>query len=197
MLAISESNHSKNYLGLKNNTMDLITYQNSAIKTIKYLGNDNFDTAHMCIGMSSELNELRDAYNSGDKIAIAEELADIMWYAVNLATIRKISIDNAYQATEIGYRYDDIEYAVSKLNDACKKFIVYNDRKKETLEIKWLNEIIKICYNFYFGFGHIDLPTALQRNIDKLHNVRYKNGYSDEAAQNRDIAAERKALEGI
>lgn len=173
--------------------MKLVEYQEKAIQTIKYLGSEAADIGHMLVGMSSELNELHDAIMSGDPVSIAEELADIMWYAVNLATIRKIKIQE-WSTVEFGY--NDLVYAVSKLNDASKKYMVYNDRKKEQLEIKWLNRVIEICYNFAPYGSYVDLPSALDRNIHKLHNVRFKNGYSDEAAQNRDIAAERKALEG-
>lgn len=174
--------------------MRLAVYQEKAIQTIKYLGSEAADIGHMLVGMSSEINELYDAINSGDPVAIAEELADIMWYAVNLATIRKINIQEFGVGVEFGYH--DLVYAISKLNDASKKFMVYNDRKKEQLEIKWLNRVVEICYNFAPYGAYVDLPSALERNIIKLHEVRYKNGYSDEAAQNRDLTAERKALEG-
>lgn len=203
--------------------MDIQTYREKAIRTMKYLGDHpliqdsikhNFvislenapkvacrwDHAHMIIGMSSELNELQDAILKEDLINIEEEIADIMWYTVNEATLSKISI--VAQLDISTFYYNDLVYAISDYNDLLKKFIVNGKEILEHARAEKLQKIVTICYNFSgmmignkISFVNIDLPKALGRNIAKLE-IRYPEKYSDNSANNRDLDKERKALEG-
>lgn len=57
--------------------------------------------------------------------------------------------------------------------------------------------------HFYMGVMHrasgIPVASALHANLNKLirgDNARYKDGFSGEAAENRDVAGEREGLEG-
>ncbi len=203
--------------------MDLRTYQEKAIRTMKYLGTHSllyeayhykfiinqenapkvacrWDHAHMVIGMSSELNELDDAIRKEDLVNIEEEVADIMWYAANEATLAKISI---VAQLDLGtFYYTDLVHAISDYNDLLKKFIVYGREILEHARAEKLQKIVTICYNFSgmmigskIAFTTIDLPKALSRNIAKLE-ARYPDKFTDEAANNRDLDKERKALEG-
>jgi len=42
-----------------------------------------------------------------------------------------------------------------------------------------------------------DLHTCAVLNLDKLHRIRYKDGYSEEAANNRNLVEERSVLEEV
>lgn len=204
--------------------MDLLTYQQKAIITNKWLTEDenlvatlrnkkeaklwvtpreapayacSLDIAHMCMGMSSELNELYDAVESKDRTGVKEELGDVMWYVVNLASMRVVSITVQY---DVGvYEYKHLVHAISKLVDIEKKLIIYNKPQEDFVdeEIAAINRIIEICANFQFSnsYAKLMLPEILDVNINKLQKVRYKLGYTDEAALNRNLEAERKELE--
>ena len=166
------------------------------------------DLEHWCIGMASEFNELFDALIHLDVIGVEEELADIMWYATKFATVLEIPM---VAQTDLGvYYYDNLVHAVSRFIDDIKKLNIYNrPMKADGDDEKVINQknfeerlqkIISICYNFTASNGvygaKVNLPQALDRNIDKLMRKRYPNGYSDVAANNRNLIAERAALEG-
>lgn len=172
--------------------MDLQTYKQEANRTIKYLGDHRLDLAHMMMGFCSEHNELHDAITKFDVPNVGEEVADHCWYGANYATIQGIPIVENH-GTAI-YNYNDLVVAVSKLADLVKKYVVYNKPIDPIKEQQYLQRIFDVCYNFYDMGIRVDLPRALQNNIDKLRK-RFPDKYSDELAQNRDLAAERAEIE--
>lgn len=83
---------------------------------------------------------------------------------------------------------------VGELQDAIKKFVAYGkpiDRtniKEELGDILWYHA--RMCALFGFSYEEV-----MQVNIDKLKK-RYGEKFTEHAALNRDLDAERKILEG-
>ena len=79
-------------------------YQKEASRTFLSKGSRELDVLHCLVGMQTELGELADPYKKHiyygkdlDKTNVAEELADQIWYAVNLARIENIDLVKALQ----------------------------------------------------------------------------------------------------
>lgn len=81
-----------------------------------------------------------------------------------------------------------------ELVDAIKRYIRYGkpvdavNIKEEFGDICWYMALIADQYGFTF-------EDAMNSNVEKLLKKRYKNGFSENAALNRDLTEERKALE--
>lgn len=180
--------------------MDVVEYQEEAKKTVKWLGTEGADCGHMVIGIFSELNELEDAILAQDPINILEEIGDVCWYLFNYISIRKVAF--ALQTDVGGYGVKHITYNASKLADTVKKLIIYNKEVDRVEEQVWVQKLVENVANFEW-VDHTTGKTlrgniykAFEKNIAKLNKIRYKNAqYSDQAAQVRDLGAERKELE--
>jgi NTP pyrophosphatase (non-canonical NTP hydrolase) len=79
-------------------------YQKEASRTFLSKGSRDLDVLHCLVGMQTELGELADPFKKEifygkelDKTNVAEELADMFWYAVNLARIEQIDLVKALQ----------------------------------------------------------------------------------------------------
>lgn len=79
-------------------------YQTEASRTFLTKGSRDLDVLHCLVGMQTELGELADPYKKQiyygrelDKTNVAEEIADQMWYIVNLARIENIDLVKALQ----------------------------------------------------------------------------------------------------
>lgn len=179
--------------------MQLAEYKAEAIKTIKYRGLLGADLEHMMIGVFSEFNEFIDAIAVNDEINILEELGDFSWYITNYGTLRKVEL--AQTRTTETFTIMDLIYHASKLANLLKREVIYNKEINKADELIHLQTTFNVLCNFQRpdGKGVFDINDAWRRNINKLQkgkNARYKDAvYSDEAAQNRDEAAERKELE--
>jgi NTP pyrophosphatase (non-canonical NTP hydrolase) len=156
------------------------------------------ETIHMILGMTSELNELNKAEENNDKVNIAEELTDILWYVSNYGALRNIPIDG-YQFPQMGFSsLHDISMCISEISDPVKKFFAYRTdivgvkREKEVFCFFKLLDTI----GEFANVNNINLYESMQKNIDKLR-VRFPNRFDYTKAQedNRDLAAERKTLE--
>ena len=79
-------------------------YQKEASRTFLTKGSRDLDVLHCLVGMQTELGELEDPFKKEifygkelDKTNVAEEIADKMWYLVNLARIENIDLVKALQ----------------------------------------------------------------------------------------------------
>jgi hypothetical protein len=182
--------------------MELIEYSIEAPKPRKPMGSLGADLQHMLIGMFSEFNELADALGRRDKVNILEELGDFSWYVVNHADLRGFTLVLKDSAIE-PYTIKDLLYHSSQLANTIKRTVIYGKTEENLLSLEGasLQHVFDCLCNFrdVEGTGIYDIKDAWRRNINKLtkgKNARYKDGkYSDEAALNRDEAAERKELE--
>lgn len=78
--------------------MNIITYQQRSVRTMKF---DENVTTHCCMGLAGETGEVIDLIKKStfygkelDKEKVKEELGDVMFYLVNLATALNISMDD-------------------------------------------------------------------------------------------------------
>ena len=79
-------------------------YQKEASRTFLSKGSRELDVLHCLVGMQTELGELTDPFKKQifygkelDKTNVAEEIADGLWYLVNLARIENIDLVKALQ----------------------------------------------------------------------------------------------------
>lgn len=195
----------------------LAEYQNLAKRTMTDLGSLDRNLIHMTTGYVTELGEVLDplkknlAYGKPiDYVNIGEEFADMTWYVVNWASLVGVKFDKANE------KFKDIHANISAsfkgiLNEEVTATetehiikLIYNNLMldPETFEgssHKLLNQetflvmlaVIKIFTEEIF---HLDFYRVLTNNINKL-KVRYPEKFTEEAAQNRDLKAERTELE--
>lgn len=116
-----------------------------------------------------------------------------------LATIVTAAIVHStrklYARARIKRAAELVNQASSKFTDLFKKELQYGrttdpQKYKDVLE-QLITALSSCCQNAGYT-----LEDAKQRNSDKLEKKRFKNGYSDAKAINRDLEGERKILEG-
>lgn len=181
--------------------MTLSEYQIAAFRTCPDLGepyypflsgqlgaslSQKLNLSHMVEGMNSELSELDDAH---DFVNEQEELADIMWYTGGYCTWRNIDLERISLLSTTTTR--SLAWYIQELTDLVKKFTAYNKPIDTVKESEYLSSIV--CW-IKQRLGEQSFNVAIKNNIDKLR-VRYPEKFSDEAAQNRDLDAERRELE--
>lgn len=185
--------------------MNIREYQLQVTRTFPDLGSRILNSLHCTAGMGSELlEEVTIALDTGDKINLAEELADAQWYACNYATLYGLVLPDKIHALhpndtsleDAKLYINNRSIMLGKLLDFDKKELAYkkltdNEKRQKVLH-QWIAslEFMALLYG-------IDMETARDRVIQKLY-VRYpaEEGYSDQRAVNRDLQTERETLEG-
>lgn len=186
--------------------MDLREFQKETEKTCANLGSSILNSLHMSVGMASEsMSELPEAIKKDDVVNIMEELMDIQYYAVNYCrihdinilenldfTIKQLTLFPEKDVIDVHKLINNMNNYIGQLLDADKAEWVYDKRKnvdRATLinNVIVSTELIARCYN-------IDTSDGRQKLINKLR-IRYGNQFSKEAASNRNLEAERAALE--
>lgn len=186
---------------------DILEYQELAARTCPNLEGEGLNERHMNLGVITEIGEALDifkkymAYNKPmDLVNLGEELADISWYIVNKCRFENLLIN------------DDFNIVLEDTKEVIEhKMFSVSDLPKET-KAEAILTLILATYcapvNTFFGspivqlgmLSHIaswydlDFFQCLTNNIDKL-KVRYPEKFTSEAAQNRDLEAERTELE--
>jgi hypothetical protein len=167
---------------------------------------------HASIGMASELGEVAQALDKVDRdpVNLLEECGDVLWYVtVAIDALRfdpewylyssshptDILLLRGNSAKFVQQNHNNLVSAVSLFADLIKKSILYDKKimKKDYENV--INDIVVATECLLLAYNYT-LADAMQRNSDKLAK-RYAGGYSNEKAIQRDVAAERKALEGI
>lgn len=181
--------------------MEIKEYQAQAKRTCPSLGSEKLDLAHMVLGIHSELAEWFDAEDKEDKINIAEELIDQIWYLSNYCTFRNINLQELFDKTVNNdeflsqeWQFVKLEWFTSNLQDLIKKYIAYNKPIDSEKEFLYLGGIFTVIFNEFVGNG-ITFEEGLERNIAKL-KARFPDRFTEEAALNRNLEKERKILEG-
>lgn len=161
------------------------------------------DTLHMILGMTSELTELDKAIVANDKVNIAEELTDIVWYVSGYKYVRGILAEFEFEPTFMhlsngklaGCDFLDLTSAISELSDAPKKYLAYKRPINLTDELNnYINLLVTI--NNVAVELDVNLELSMEQNINKL-KVRFPDKFDFDKAQeeNRDRDRERKELE--
>ena len=190
-------------------------YRLLAARTLPDLGSIGNNLLHMEAGIAGEfLGEAVDilkktfAYKKPlDKVHLGEELADTVWYCAGVETINKLhgtiivfdeeaiaSVENIKNQT-ITYIKESVRVRSSSVETECLKTILANKRAVDSINRGGILAIVGICMGICEVL-EIDFWQALTNNISKLQ-VRYPEKFTEEAALNRDLAAERAELEKV
>ena len=190
-------------------------YRLLAARTLPDLGSMSNNLLHMEAGIAGEfLGEAVDilkktfAYKKPlDKVHLGEELADTVWYCAGAETINKLPememcFDKiSLEAIEIVknqsviYIKESVELRKSTVETECLGFILANKGTVDSTDRGAILAIVGICMGICEVLN-IDFWQALTNNISKLR-IRYPERFTEEAALNRDLVAERAELEKV
>lgn len=193
--------------------MNFKEYAPLAMRTCKELPTADHIN-HMCLGIVGEMGELVDAikkayvYGKGvDQTNIVEEIGDVSWYTAGLvqcfpALADWLDGDELKQSIN----YEKLEVA----RESITRTILLNTMSAANLAVDLMmfadddnlqdanaEQVAKALGTALFATAvllEVDLAGAYEVNIAKLAK-RYGDKYSDYAAINRDIDAERAVLE--
>ncbi len=192
----------------------LAEYQQLASRTCPDLGTPEKNLLHMNLGITTEVGEFLDVIKKNlaygkpmDIVNLGEELADMAWYIANKA---RLFYPKSWEEQEAIRNYEDIRKEFSQV------FIpIYSTYDTETRLTILLNCVINpgtedyvvseveqdfngvrdmVILNYIADLHNLDLFQLLTNNINKL-KVRYPEKFTNEAALNRDLEAERIELE--
>lgn len=186
----------------------ILEYQGLAARTCPDLSTEEgLNERHMNLGVITEIGEALDIFKKFmaykkpmDLVNLGEELADISWYIVNKCRFQELALED---------NFDEVLAEVTELVDT-KMFTVdtlTSEVKAEAILTLILSVYCTPINNLFnapiiqLGFLHkiaslfdLDYFQCLTNNIEKL-KIRYPEKFTEEAAQNRDLEAERIELE--
>lgn len=154
---------------------------------------------HGIMGVASEVGELILAINKEDTVNTKEEIGDLLWYMGLMADALEIdpfSIGLKYTPKQLrDESYVELfQIETSELVDSMKKYHQYQKAhdltKVGVLVARLYWNLENIAYDM-----DIVIEECLEMNANKLLKGRYKDGYSDDAAINRDTDKEREIME--
>jgi len=189
----------------------LAEYQQLASRTCPDLGTPEKNLLHMNLGITTEVGEFLDVIKKNlaygkplDIVNLGEEISDMAWYISNKA---RLFYPKSWEQQEQENSYEDLRKEFSKL------FIsIYEQYEINTRVTILLNCVINPDYvlseveedfngvrdmvilNYIADLFELDFFQILTNNINKL-KVRYPEKFTNEAALNRDLEAERVELE--
>lgn len=163
---------------------------------------------HCVLGLCSEFSELKDDITVLDsEINYLEEYGDLIWY-INLGfDALDLKLDNINADHYDVEDFDDVDHVgilSGHLADKVKRLVFYgtdidklNEKTQSTLreDITSLLSHLKKVFEVGCEMRGLDISDVLERNIAKLAK-RYPDKFSQERAENRDLVAEKKALDG-
>lgn len=179
---------------------------------------NNLRLVHHLLGIATEVNELLPPEDGLGVVApnAVEELGDMLWY---LANIHTLMIGEGYRAVLDGCNIDGLlevhedvdSYTIgavvsslranhSILLDEVKRLLAYGDGSfpsSSSRSVMRAHDIVRqsIVLAAMQGFD-IEPLTIMQINIAKLRK-RYKEGFDAEAAVNRQLQEEARAMDRI
>ena len=185
----------------------IVEYQLLASRTCPDLPGEHENERHMNLGVITEGGEILDIFKKNlaygkaiDVVNLGEELADMSWYIVNKCRFNEIPLDDDF---------DTVKAEVKELLDT--QMFTEQDLSKELKTEALIHPILQtylgptdnifnapivqlaILANIAEWF-ELDFFQLLTNNIDKL-KVRYPEKFTEEAALNRNLEAERAELE--
>lgn len=186
--------------------MKFTQFAQEAKRTLPNLKSVLLNSLHMTTGIMTEIPELVLAIVKNDKVNIAEEVADSLWYAANYAYVNDLAFSYEFSAERRILSFSGIENIGEELNtDGCmllfagelldldKKLLAYNKTRDLGYQRRMLTGFLDSVNNLAIEFG-IDLEQAMENNIAKLR-VRYPEKFDTELAINRNTDRERVELE--
>jgi NTP pyrophosphatase (non-canonical NTP hydrolase) len=185
----------------------ILEYQGLAARTCPSLPGEHENERHMNLGVITEIGEVLDIYKKNlaynkpfDVVNLGEELADIAWYIVNKCKFHEIPLEEDFDTVkaEVKQLLDTQMFTQQDLPVALKAEALMHPLLQAycgptnsifSAPIVQLAMLANIA-----EWYELDFFQLLTNNIDKL-KVRYPEKFTEEAAQNRDLDAERAELE--
>jgi NTP pyrophosphatase (non-canonical NTP hydrolase) len=196
----------------------LAEYQQLASRTCPDLGSDRLNIFHMNTGIITEIGEAVDpikkkiAYGKEiDLINVGEEIADAAWYIANRARMfleesQNSIIWGSFRFSDLITQYEeDFKKELAELITPIDTFLFVADllhsiRPQSSLEEADPIEAVGLpCMTLLYKAAELlglDFWQLLTNNIAKLQ-VRYPEKFTNEAALNRNLEAERAELEKV
>ncbi|ALN97150.1 MazG-like pyrophosphatase [Flavobacterium phage Fpv1] len=186
---------------------NIAEYQQLASRTCVDLQTDEKNQNHMWLGITTEVGEILDvckknlAYSKPvDVVNIGEEISDKMWYIANKANLEGlILLDDITEVDKTLWLnlcsvYDDFIKIPERTTDVKVDFTIqfYKDFFGNLDMMNTFN--LLTVTKFLSDFWQFDFYQLLTNNINKLQ-VRYPDSFTNEAALNRNLEAERVELE--
>ena len=175
------------------------------------LSSQNMEVLHHAMGMIGEVGEIFECYFNStdfDEVNLFEEIGDFMWYAAGILRIVGVELDLIIdECADVLFKMMEIGESLSStklinqlvieqgtLIDCVKKTLIYGkDLDLEKIYLGTENSIF-LVYALSKVEGSENFKSILQTNINKL-NKRFGDKFSEYAANNRDLDAEREVLE--
>ena len=182
-------------------------YQGLASRTCPSLPGEHENERHMNLGVITEIGEVLDIFKKNlaygkaiDVVNLGEELADIAWYIVNKCRFHSIPLEEDFDVvkTEVKELLDTQMFSEKDLSVGIKTEALMHPLLQAycgptdsifTAPIVQLAILANIA-----EWYELDFFQCLTNNIDKL-KVRYPEKFTNEAALDRNIEAERVELE--
>lgn len=185
-------------------------YESMVARLFKQMGSNESTFEHALVGMEGEAGELVDAFKKEwvynrerDREHLVEELGDYLFYTVAAFIYYEHNTETPFEVLK----------TMGEMLDYPPKYYINNVNCRATKELqfsRWLCRVVSdidlaIIFNHPYKISEhlsealhafrllltildISLKEVLEANMYKLEkadNARYKNGYSDEAAQAR------------
>lgn len=178
---------------------------------------------HSAVGLSTEVGEfacaVEDAFQNStepDYTNIAEEIGDMLWYCALGSDALGVGFQQMLMRTQMHpdaqHRFSILSLVDSECNnsilvqislrlqvqsgqflDYLKRHVFYGAPLEESLLVQFIGHTLWMLDHVGEAL-RLDLSAIMEKNIEKLRN-RYPDQFTEQAALNRDLAAERKVLE--
>jgi hypothetical protein len=190
----------------------LITESNNFLAIRERMDDRMLRLLHVGLGLSSELEELTNAYADSknqiiDWVNVAEESSDLLWYctvAVNALGFdhdEVSSFENEVNGSLVEKHSEaclrsallSAVCVTGQYNDILKKHLLYG-RELNVEKIKKVLQALCLAVSGLCFISGTTISDARRTNINKL-KARYGEKFTEAAALNRDLETERKILE--
>lgn len=186
---------------------DILEYQGLAARTCPNLEGEGVNERHMNLGVITEMGEAMDIFKKFlaykkpmDLVNLGEELADMAWYIVNKCRFESLLLDDNFDEVLADTKelieermFTKADLPVELKAEAILTLLLApycaptnNMFSAPIIQLAMLHHVA--------SWFDLDFFQCLTNNIEKL-KVRYPEKFTEEAAQNRDLEAERAELE--
>ena len=186
---------------------DILEYQGLAARTCPNLEGEGVNERHMNLGVITEMGEAMDIFKKFlaykkpmDLVNLGEELADMAWYIVNKCRFESLLLDDNFDEVLADTKelieermFTKADLPVELKAEAILTLLLApycaptnNMFSAPIIQLAMLHHVA--------SWFDLDFFQCLTNNIEKL-KVRYPEKFTEEAAQNRDLKAERAELE--
>lgn len=174
-------------------------YIEMAMRTAVKLGRQG-DFVHAALGLVSEVQELMDAWD--DDLSVHEELGDILWFVALACDVIACDPFRLRQEPHDAWlsesaAAEEIQAYANLIASRAKRWHAYGrepDELEQGVEAGHLIRLIDLVEVIAKRRG-MTLAEVQEANIRKLR-ARFPDKFDQERALDRDLAAERAALEG-